>query len=88
MGTISYNPAELQELSKGYGSFDTAYKKAREEILKIVSDIEANWKGEDAEVAKLELDKITSALERIDSKSTYFKRLIVSKDEGFNGIRF
>ena len=88
MGSISYNPWELQELSKGYAQFDETYKKAREEIMRIVSDIENSWEGEDAETAKMELGKIEDSLARIDEKSTYFKNLIIAKDEGFNAIRF
>lgn len=86
--TISYNPAQLKEISDAFNSFRSLFLGAKETIEQKVVDLETSWEGDDAEIAQAEFTKIKDALANIEQCINSETGTVAGKAEGFSNIRF
>ena len=85
---ISYDVNKLDELVQDANNFYTNVKTKKESVNQYIKNIIANWEGEQANLAKSNLDSIIEQLNSIEEKALKSAIMLSETTENFKKIKY
>ena len=85
---ISYDVNKLDELVQDAINFYTNVKAKKENVNQYIKNIIANWDGEQAALAKSNLDSIIKQLDSIEEKALKSANMLSETTENFKKIKY
>ena len=85
---ISYDVNKLDELVQDANNFYTNVKAKKESVNQYIKNIIANWEGEQANLAKSNLDSIIEQLNSIEEKALKSANMLSETTENFKKIKY
>lgn len=85
---ISYDVNKLDELVQDANNFYTNVKTKKESVNQYIKNIIANWDGEQASLAKSNLDSIIKQLDSIEEKALKSANMLSETTENFKKIKY
>ena len=85
---ISYDVNKLDELVQDANNFYTNVKSKKENVNQYIKNIIANWDGEQAALAKSNLDSIIKQLDSIEEKALKSANMLSETTENFKKIKY
>lgn len=85
---ISYDVNKLDELVQDANNFYTNVKTKKESVNQYIKNIIANWDGEQAALAKSNLDSIIKQLDSIEEKALKSANMLSETTENFKKIKY
>ncbi|MCI5701220.1 MAG: hypothetical protein MR266_00380 [Erysipelotrichaceae bacterium] len=85
---ISYDVNKLDELVQDANNFYTNVKTKKESVNQYIKNIIANWEGEQANLAKSNLDSIIEQLNSIEEKALKSANMLSETTENFKKIKY
>lgn len=85
---ISYDVNKLDELVQDANNFYTNVKTKKESVNQYIKNIIANWEGEQASLAKSNLDSIIEQLNSIEEKALKSADMLSETTENFKKIKY
>lgn len=85
---ISYDVNKLDELVQDANNFYTNVKTKKENVNQYIKNIIANWEGEQANLAKSNLDSIIEQLNSIEEKALKSANMLSETTENFKKIKY
>ncbi len=85
---ISYDVNKLDELVQDANNFYTNVKAKKENVNQYIKNIIANWDGEQAALAKSNLDSIIKQLDSIEEKALKSANMLSETTENFKKIKY